>query len=106
MRVAVMAIHSSSQPSAACRGAAPHGIVEALYGNTTSLWFGSPRFRAFFRSAVSMNQRIETALQLIAFAAFIAAVLIIVATSLTSLSTQCMRGEPFLPTIFPCFPPR
>jgi hypothetical protein len=57
-------------------------------------------------SAVSMNQRLETALQLIAFAAFIAAVLIIVATSLTSLSTQCMRGEPFLPTIFPCFPPR
>jgi hypothetical protein len=53
-----------------------------------------------------MNQRLETALQLIGFAAFVAAVVIIVATSLTFLSTQCMRGEPFLPTIFPCYPPQ
>jgi hypothetical protein len=52
-----------------------------------------------------MNQRLETALQLIGLAAFMAAVVIIVATSLTFVSTQCMRGEPFLPTIFPCFPP-
>jgi hypothetical protein len=50
-----------------------------------------------------MNRRLETAVQLIAFAAFIAAILIIVATSLTLLSTECARGTPFLPTIFPCF---
>jgi hypothetical protein len=50
-----------------------------------------------------MNQRLETAFQLTAFAAFIAAILIIVATSLTLLSTQCTLGTPFLPTIFPCF---
>jgi hypothetical protein len=36
-----------------------------------------------------MNQRLETAIQLTALAAFIAAVLIIVTTSLTLLSTQC-----------------
>jgi hypothetical protein len=52
-----------------------------------------------------MNQRLETALQLIGMAGFIAAVLIIVATSLTSISAQCLNGTPFLPAIFPCFPP-
>jgi hypothetical protein len=50
-----------------------------------------------------MNQRLETAVQLIAFAAVIAAILIIVTTSLTLISAQCTRGTPFLPTIFPCF---
>jgi hypothetical protein len=50
-----------------------------------------------------MNQRLETAVQLTAFAAFIAAILMIVATSLTLISNQCARGTPFLPTIFPCF---
>jgi hypothetical protein len=50
-----------------------------------------------------MNPRLETAVQLTALAAFITAVLIIVTTSLTLLSTQCTRGTPFLPTIFPCF---
>jgi hypothetical protein len=50
-----------------------------------------------------MNQRLETAVQLAAFAAFIAAILIIVTTSLTLLSTQCTSGTPFLPIIFPCF---
>ena len=51
----------------------------------------------------SMNERLETAIQLIAFAAFVAAILIIVVTSLTSVSAQCTRGTPFLPEIFPCF---
>jgi hypothetical protein len=50
-----------------------------------------------------MNQRLETAVQLIAIAAFIAAVLIIVTTSLTLISDRCTRGMPFLPAIFPCF---
>jgi hypothetical protein len=53
--------------------------------------------------AVNMNQRLETAVQLIALAAFIAAILIIVTTTLTLISAQCTRGTPFLPTIFPCF---
>jgi hypothetical protein len=50
-----------------------------------------------------MNQRLETAVQLAAFAAFIAAILIIVTTSLTLLSTRCTSGTPFLLNIFPCF---
>jgi hypothetical protein len=50
-----------------------------------------------------MNQRLETAVQLTAFAAFIAVILIIVTTSLTLISTQCTLGTPVLPTIFPCF---
>jgi hypothetical protein len=50
-----------------------------------------------------MNQRLEMAVQLVAFAAFIAVVLIIVATSLTLISNQCTGGRPLLPTIFPCF---
>jgi hypothetical protein len=77
--------------------------------------FGSPFFvlvrsatmlRLGFRSAVIMNQRHEMALQLIAFAAFVAAAVLIVATSLTLISAQCTLGEPFLPAVFPCFPPR
>ena len=52
---------------------------------------------------VGMNQRLETAVQLIAIAAFIAAILIIVTTSLTLISEQCTHGTPFLPAIFPCF---
>ena len=50
-----------------------------------------------------MNQRLETAVQLTAFAAFIAAILIIVTTLLTLISEQCTHGTPFLPAIFPCF---
>jgi hypothetical protein len=56
-----------------------------------------------FLLTISMNQRLETAVQLIAIAAFIAAILIIVTTSLTLISEQCTRGTPFLPAIFPCF---
>jgi hypothetical protein len=52
---------------------------------------------------VGMNERLETAVQLIAFAAFVAAIIIIVMMSLTSISIQCTRGTPFLPAIFPCF---
>ena len=51
----------------------------------------------------NMNQRLETVVQLIAFAASIVTILMIVATSLTLLSTECTRGTPFLPTLFPCF---
>ena len=54
---------------------------------------------------VNMNQRLETAAQLIAFAAFIATIVITVSTSLTWISAQCLGGTPFLPTMFPCFPP-
>jgi hypothetical protein len=50
-----------------------------------------------------MDQRLETALQLAAIAAFIAVTLTLVTTSLTLLSTQCARGAPLLPAIFPCF---
>jgi hypothetical protein len=53
----------------------------------------------------NMNEPPTSAVQLIAFAAFIAAVVIIVSVSLTFISGQCTRGTPFLPTIFPCFPP-
>jgi Co/Zn/Cd efflux system component len=51
----------------------------------------------------NMDQRLETALQLAAIAAFIAVTLTLVTTSLTLLSTQCARGAPLLPAIFPCF---
>jgi len=50
-----------------------------------------------------MKERLETAVQLIAIAAFVAATIIIVMTSLTTISAQCTRGTPFLPAIFPCF---
>jgi hypothetical protein len=53
-----------------------------------------------------MNQRFEPAVQVIAFAAFIAATVTIVATSLTSIATECLDGTPVLPTIFVCFPPK
>jgi hypothetical protein len=56
-----------------------------------------------FLLTVGMNERRESAVQLIVFAAFVAAVLIVVMTSLTSISGQCMRGTPFLPGVFPCF---
>jgi hypothetical protein len=59
-----------------------------------------------FRLTVGMNERLETAVQLIALAAFVAAILIIVMTSLTSISAQCTRDTPFLPVIFPCFAAR
>jgi hypothetical protein len=57
-------------------------------------------------SRSSMNEGFETSVQLIAFAAFIAATVTIVATSLTSIATECLDGMPVLPTIFVCFPPR
>jgi hypothetical protein len=50
-----------------------------------------------------MNGRLGTAVELIAFAAFIAAIFIVVMASLTFLSSQCSRGSPILPAIFPCF---
>jgi hypothetical protein len=53
-----------------------------------------------------MNDRLGTAMELIAFAAFIAIVFIVVMASLTFLSNQCSRGSPFLPAIFPCFQER
>jgi hypothetical protein len=53
-----------------------------------------------------MNDRLGTAAELIAFAAFIAAIFIVVMTSLTFLSNQCTRGTPVLAAIFPCFQER
>lgn len=50
-----------------------------------------------------MNDRLRTAIELVSFAAFIAAILVVVMTSLTFISNQCSRGTPFLPGIFPCF---
>jgi hypothetical protein len=53
-----------------------------------------------------MNDRLGTAVELIVFAVFIAAVFIVVMTSLTFLSNQCSRGTPVLPALFPCFQER
>jgi hypothetical protein len=50
-----------------------------------------------------MTERATVAVQLIAFAAFIAAMIFIVLGSLTFVANQCIRGTPFLPAIFPCF---
>jgi hypothetical protein len=50
-----------------------------------------------------MSERVVTAIELVAFAALVAAVLIIVVGSLTFVSAQCTRGTPFLPAIFSCF---
>jgi len=50
-----------------------------------------------------MNDRFGTTVELVVFAAFIAAVFIVVMTSLTFLSNQCSQGTPVLPAIFPCF---
>jgi len=53
-----------------------------------------------------MNDRLGIAVELVAFAAFIAAIFIVVMGSLTFLSNQCSRGSPVLPAIFPCFQER
>src|SRR5262245_25825385 len=50
-----------------------------------------------------MNKRSANALQLVAFAAFIAAVFAVILASLNLISSQCTRGTPFLPSVFPCF---
>jgi hypothetical protein len=52
---------------------------------------------------VGMDDRLGTAVELIAFAAFIAAIFILVIGSLAFISGQCTRGTPILPAIFPCF---
>jgi hypothetical protein len=56
-----------------------------------------------FLLTVTMSGRLATALQLAAFAVFIAGMIFIVLGSLTFISNQCTRGTPFLPAIFPCF---
>jgi hypothetical protein len=56
-----------------------------------------------FLLTVAMSDRLATAVQLVAFAAFIAAVIFVVLGSLTFISDQCTGGTPFLPAIFPCF---
>jgi hypothetical protein len=50
-----------------------------------------------------MSDRVIAAVELVAFAALVAAVLIIVVGSLAFVSAQCTRGTPFLSAIFPCF---
>jgi hypothetical protein len=50
-----------------------------------------------------MTMRDSTAVQLIAFAAFIAVTLIVIMTSLTFIADQCALGTPLLPAILPCF---
>ena len=52
---------------------------------------------------IAMNDRLGTALELIAFTAFMAAIFILVIGSLAFISGQCTRGAPILPAIFPCF---
>src|SRR5262249_22282987 len=59
--------------------------------------------RLHFFLSLRMNDRFSTTVELVVFAAFIAAVFIVVMTSLTFLSNQCSRGTPVLPAIFPCF---
>jgi hypothetical protein len=56
-----------------------------------------------FLLTVTMSDRLATAVQLVAVAVFIAAVIFVVLGSLTFISNHCARGTPFLPTIFPCF---
>jgi hypothetical protein len=51
----------------------------------------------------SMTMRDGTAVQLLAFAAFIAVTIVVILTSLTFIADQCASGTPLLPTIFPCF---
>jgi hypothetical protein len=51
-----------------------------------------------------MTMRDSTAVQLIAFAAFIAVSIIVILVSLTFIADQCALGTPLLPAIFPCFP--
>jgi hypothetical protein len=52
---------------------------------------------------VGMNDRLATAVELIAFTAFMAAIFILVIGSLAFISGQCTRGTPILPAIFLCF---
>ena len=51
----------------------------------------------------NMTMRVCTAVQLTAFAAFIAAAILVTLTSLTFIADQCASGTPVLPAIFPCF---
>ena len=51
----------------------------------------------------NMTMRGCTAVQLTAFAAFIAVAIIVTLTSLTFIADQCANGTPVLPAIFPCF---
>jgi hypothetical protein len=62
--------------------------------------------RPHFFLILGMSSRLGTAVELVAFAAFIAAIFIVVMASLTFLSDQCSRGTPVLPAIFPCFQER
>jgi len=57
-----------------------------------------------FHFILSMTDRHATAIQLIAFVAFIAVTIFIVLGFLIFVSTQCTQGTPFLPSFFPCFP--
>jgi hypothetical protein len=57
----------------------------------------------YFFSLTRMTERATVAVQLIAFAAFIATMLFIVLGTLTFVANQCIGGTPFLPAIFPCF---
>ena len=50
-----------------------------------------------------MTERAETIVQLIALAAFVAAVIVLVLGSLSFVANQCQQGTPFLPDLFPCF---
>jgi hypothetical protein len=51
----------------------------------------------------NMTLRGSTAVQLTAFAAFIAVTIVVILTSLTFIADQCASGTPLLPAIFPCF---
>src|SRR5215203_293726 len=57
-----------------------------------------------YHFVASMTERHDTAVQLVAFAAFVAAIIVFVLVSLTFIAAQCSQGTPFLPAVFPCFP--
>jgi heme/copper-type cytochrome/quinol oxidase subunit 4 len=74
-----------------------------IYGSLISAHPTIIDTRLHFYLILGMNDRLGTAVELVAFAAFIAAIFIVVMGSLTFISSQCSHGTPILPAIFPCF---
>jgi O-antigen/teichoic acid export membrane protein len=54
--------------------------------------------------ASEMSDRNNTALELVVFSVFVAAMIFVVLGSLTFIGTECAQGTPILTLIFPCFP--
>src|SRR5438094_7794344 len=81
----------------------PHCSENAHFTNSRSRTDGTriDTMQCFLLS-IRMDDRSSIAVQLIAFAAFIAAMITLVLGSLTFVANQCAGGTPFLPAIFPC----